>query len=292
MRCTAEDVLDRDHGAAHRAGADRHASRGLPDAGRAGRRCRRRPRPTTSRSGPRTRTRCRASCGTPRCGSARRSPRTSSPSGSAPSGCSSSRSSRRSRTPGRPTWRSHVDFDGWQYLSKANGGDPMKADKKRPLVYFGSFQDLLGREGRQHQGQERVAALGQLGPGDLRRVPLRRLARQRQGAVRGRGRRGRQEGSRGRVRHRARRVRRGARGAVRATRPTSCRSRRARTSTSRARRSRRSRPASSSRSRSSTGPTPTSSAPSSSSPTSTRTSGTRTRRCPRCGCSPTRCPTS
>jgi Type III restriction enzyme, res subunit len=43
--------------------------------------------------------------------------------------------------------RTHVDFDGWQYLSKANGGDPMKADKKRPLVYFGSFQDLLGRKG-------------------------------------------------------------------------------------------------------------------------------------------------
>ncbi len=43
----------------------------------------------------------------------------------------------------------HVDFAGWQYLSKSNGGDPMKADKKKPLVYFGSFQDLLGRkEGR------------------------------------------------------------------------------------------------------------------------------------------------
>lgn len=41
---------------------------------------------------------------------------------------------------------SHVDFQGWQYLSKSNGGDPMKADKKRPLVYFGSFQDLLGRK--------------------------------------------------------------------------------------------------------------------------------------------------
>lgn len=41
---------------------------------------------------------------------------------------------------------SHVDFDGWQYFSKAVGGDPTKADKKRPLVYFGSFQDLLGRD--------------------------------------------------------------------------------------------------------------------------------------------------
>lgn len=41
---------------------------------------------------------------------------------------------------------SHVDFDGWQYLSKSNGADPTTADKKRPLVYFGSFQDLLGKD--------------------------------------------------------------------------------------------------------------------------------------------------
>lgn len=41
---------------------------------------------------------------------------------------------------------SHADFDGWQYLSKAKGTDPTTADKKRPLVYFGSFQDLLGRD--------------------------------------------------------------------------------------------------------------------------------------------------
>ena len=41
---------------------------------------------------------------------------------------------------------SHADFDGWQYLSRATGGDPTTADKKRPLVYFGSFQDLLGKD--------------------------------------------------------------------------------------------------------------------------------------------------
>ena len=41
---------------------------------------------------------------------------------------------------------SHVDFDGWQYLSKATGTDPTTADKRRPLVYFGSFQDLLGKD--------------------------------------------------------------------------------------------------------------------------------------------------
>ena len=41
---------------------------------------------------------------------------------------------------------SHVDFEGWQYFSKNSGGDPRTASKKHPLVYFGSFQDLLGRD--------------------------------------------------------------------------------------------------------------------------------------------------
>jgi hypothetical protein len=41
---------------------------------------------------------------------------------------------------------SHADFDGWQYLSKASGGDPTQIDRKKPVVYFGSFQDLLGRD--------------------------------------------------------------------------------------------------------------------------------------------------
>ena len=54
-------------------------------------------------------------------------------------------------------------------------------------------------QGRQHQGQERLAARDQLGPGRLRRVPLRGVARQRQGAVRGRGRRRGQERAAGGV---------------------------------------------------------------------------------------------
>jgi T5orf172 domain len=41
---------------------------------------------------------------------------------------------------------SHVDFDGWQYLSRASGGDPSEVSNKKPLVYFGSFQDLLGTD--------------------------------------------------------------------------------------------------------------------------------------------------
>ena len=41
---------------------------------------------------------------------------------------------------------SHVDFVGWQYFSKATGGNPTTAKKNTPLVYFGSFQDLLGKD--------------------------------------------------------------------------------------------------------------------------------------------------
>ncbi len=41
---------------------------------------------------------------------------------------------------------SHVDFDGWQYLSRSTGGDPSEMDPDRPLVFFGSFQDLLGKD--------------------------------------------------------------------------------------------------------------------------------------------------
>ena len=41
---------------------------------------------------------------------------------------------------------SHVDFNGWQYLSKNSGGVPTEIDRSKPVVYFGSFQDLLGRD--------------------------------------------------------------------------------------------------------------------------------------------------
>lgn len=40
----------------------------------------------------------------------------------------------------------HVDFDGWQYLSRATEGDPASIDPDKPLVFFGSFQDLMGRD--------------------------------------------------------------------------------------------------------------------------------------------------
>lgn len=41
---------------------------------------------------------------------------------------------------------SHADFDGWQYMSRSSDSDPTKISKNKPLVYFGSFQDLLGRD--------------------------------------------------------------------------------------------------------------------------------------------------
>ena len=40
----------------------------------------------------------------------------------------------------------HVDFDGWQYLSRSSGSDPTQIDRDRPVMYFGSFQDLLGSD--------------------------------------------------------------------------------------------------------------------------------------------------
>ncbi len=41
---------------------------------------------------------------------------------------------------------SHTDFNGWQYLSRSSGSDPTQINHKKPVVYFGSFQDLLGRD--------------------------------------------------------------------------------------------------------------------------------------------------
>src|SRR5258705_2703458 len=41
---------------------------------------------------------------------------------------------------------SHVDFDGWHYLSRNSNSDLNQISVRKPLVYFGSFQDLLGRD--------------------------------------------------------------------------------------------------------------------------------------------------
>ena len=41
---------------------------------------------------------------------------------------------------------SHVNFEGWQYRNAQTMGENPDFDHDRPLVYFGSFQDLLGRD--------------------------------------------------------------------------------------------------------------------------------------------------
>jgi L-rhamnose mutarotase len=41
---------------------------------------------------------------------------------------------------------SHMDFDGWQFLSRGSGSDPTEIAATTPFVYFGSLQDLLGRD--------------------------------------------------------------------------------------------------------------------------------------------------
>jgi hypothetical protein len=38
----------------------------------------------------------------------------------------------------------HVDFEGWQFISRTNGNSFEKADKSKPIICFGSFQDYLG----------------------------------------------------------------------------------------------------------------------------------------------------
>ena len=40
---------------------------------------------------------------------------------------------------------SHVDFEGWQFISPGGNLDYERADKKRPIICFGSFQDYLGK---------------------------------------------------------------------------------------------------------------------------------------------------
>ena len=90
---------------------------------------------------------------------------------------------------------SHVDFDGWQYLSRNSDSDPTQINRTEAGRLFRLLPgSARPRQGGQHQAEERMAAQGELGPRRLRRIPLRRVAGDRQGTVRGRGRRGRQEG--------------------------------------------------------------------------------------------------
>jgi hypothetical protein len=41
---------------------------------------------------------------------------------------------------------SHIDFEDWQYLSRNSNSDPTQVSQSQSVIYFGSFQDLLGRD--------------------------------------------------------------------------------------------------------------------------------------------------
>ena len=41
---------------------------------------------------------------------------------------------------------SHIDFNGWQFISRDSEFKLENYDKTRPMVYFASFQDVLGRD--------------------------------------------------------------------------------------------------------------------------------------------------
>ena len=105
MRCTVKDVQTvlTELRTGQKLTGTHHET--FPMRARAGRGGRTRPSPTSKASGPRTRTPCRASCGTPRCASARPSPPTSLRRSWAPSACWSSPSSPPWKMPGRRIWK-------------------------------------------------------------------------------------------------------------------------------------------------------------------------------------------
>ena len=41
--------------------------------------------------------------------------------------------------------KTHIDFEGWQFVSHKSGLNPQEIDKNKPVVCFGSFQDFLGK---------------------------------------------------------------------------------------------------------------------------------------------------
>lgn len=56
---------------------------------------------------------------------------------------------------------SHRDFDGWHYMSRLTFGDPTNVPKEEHLVYFGSFQDVIGKDitGKVKQHNEWIHAV-------------------------------------------------------------------------------------------------------------------------------------
>ena len=145
MRCTARRRADGDHRAAHRA-------RSSPAPITRPSRC------VASKPTPSSKTHdyfqsiwaedmhaCRASCGTRRCASARRSPPISSPRSSVRHGARGHlQAGRRGRLGDRPRIARRLRRLAVPLHAVRERPD---GDRPRsPLVYFGSFQDLLGRD--------------------------------------------------------------------------------------------------------------------------------------------------
>ena len=59
----------------------------------------------------------------------------------------------------------HVDFDGWQYLSRNSDSDPTKIDRREAGRLFRLLSGpARPRRGGKYQAEERMAARGELGP--------------------------------------------------------------------------------------------------------------------------------
>ena len=146
MRCTLKDVKtvltelrtgQRFTGTHHRDVRDARGSSARPW---------KRPTPTSTPSGRRTCTPSRASSGTRRCASARPSPPISSPRNSGPSACSWSPSSPPWRMRGRRTSNPTRTSTAGNTSRAIPAATRRESPPAKPLVYFGSFQDLLGRD--------------------------------------------------------------------------------------------------------------------------------------------------
>ena len=188
---------------------------------------------------------------------------------------------------------SHVDFDGWQYFSRNSGSDPSQVSARKPLVYFGSFQDLLGRDaagnikpknGWLHKVKWDLVVFDEYHFGAWRDTAKELFEGEEEAVAKKEAKLEYAAGLEAVNKDLSELSERGE--------PSSCPSPRRRICIYRGRHSRRWRLGSLSRSRSSTGLTPTSSAPRRVMPPRTRASGTLTAHFRRCGCSRTRCQTN
>jgi hypothetical protein len=186
---------------------------------------------------------------------------------------------------------SHVDFDGWQYLSRSSGSDPTQIDHAKPVVYFGSFQDLLGRDAAGnikpknewiHTVNWDLVVFDEYHFGAWRETAKELFEGEDEAVAK--------KGNQTRIRRWTGGHQRRPRRALGAGNRVPADHHSGPTSTCPAHPSKHSQPANSSKSRFSTGLIPTSSAPKKHLRPSIPISATLTPHCRKCACSPTRCP--